>query len=205
MNRTGALLADATGKIGDFLVSSAQAQDTGDGTGSTTTPDSGNSYINKEGYTIDGSGSGRFGSILEELTPDTHYYVRAYAIVDGRVYYGPQVDFETASACFIATAAYGSILHPAVAVLRDFRDQYLKTNSFGRHLVVWYYKNSPPIADKIAASSSLRFVTRLVLVPVIAAGWALLHPGATGMFFSVVCLSVILFRLRRHHFLTPST
>ena len=195
LNKAATLLADTTESIGNFIIPSAHAADT----------DAGNSLINKEGYTIDGSGSGRFGSILEELTPDTLYYVRAYAIVDGRVYYGPQVGFETASACFIATAAYGSILHPAVAVLRDFRDQYLKTNSFGRQLVAWYYKNSPPIADKIAASSGLRFVTRLVLVPVIAAGWALLHPGATGMFFCVVCFSVILFRSRRHHFFTPST
>ena len=207
-NKAGTLLTSATGTIGNFLVPSAYAQDTTDPVDPPTTtpdPDTGDSLINKEGFTIDGSGSGRFGSILEELTPDTRYYVRAYAIVDGRVYYGPQVDLETASACFIATAAYGSILHPAVAVLRDFRDQYLKTNRVGRQLVAWYYKNSPPIADKIAASNGLRFVTRLVLVPVIAAGWALLHPGATGMSFCVVCLSFILFRSRRHHFFNPST
>jgi hypothetical protein len=131
--------------------------------------------------------------------------VRAYAIVNGRIFYGPQVAFETSSACFIATAAYGSMLHPAVAVLRDFRDRYLNTNSFGRRLVGWYYKNSPPLADKIAASDGLRLLTRLILVPVIAVGWLSLHPAIAVLFFAFVFLAALWFRSRRHQLLTPST
>ncbi|HEB70445.1 MAG TPA: hypothetical protein ENI88_12635 [Desulfobulbus sp.] len=191
----------------------ALAVDTTSGTttGTTTTSTTSTStsydtsFIKKEGYTIDGAGSGLYSSILEKLTPDTRYYVRAYAIVNKSVYYGPQHEFETSTACFIATAAYGSILNPAVVVLRDFRDRYLKTNHPGRQLVAWYYKNSPPIADRVAASAAMRFVVRLVLLPVIAASWLLLHPGTMSLVFWVVCLTVILFRLRRRCIHTPST
>ncbi len=211
LKKTSSLLAGTAEKIGDFLVPEAKAVDTTTGTttGTSTTTNTSTyfdtSFIKKEGYTIDGAGSGLYSSILEELTPNTRYYVRAYAIVNKTVYYGPQYEFETSSACFIATAAYGSILNPAVVVLRDFRDQYLKTNHLGRQLVAWYYKNSPPIADRIAASGTLRFVVRIMLLPLIAASWMLLHLGIMSMIFWVACLAVILFRLRRRCIHTPST
>ena len=48
--------------------------------------------------------------------------------------------------CFIATAAYGTPLHDDIDVLRDFRDEYLITNSPGRAFVKAYYTLSPPIA-----------------------------------------------------------
>jgi len=73
------------------------------------------------------------------------------------------------SGCFIATAAYGSYLHPKVALLRAFRDDYLLTNPPGRLFVALYYRLSPPIADLIGRHEPLREVTRLLLVPVIFA------------------------------------
>jgi len=45
--------------------------------------------------TTDGYGEGPFVSILEELTPNTLYYVRAYAINDEGVGYGSQITFTT--------------------------------------------------------------------------------------------------------------
>jgi len=69
--------------------------------------------------------------------------------------------------CFIATAAYGSIMHPYVKALREFRDLHLLTNAPGRAFVDLYYKYSPPIANVIRDSEHLKFVARIVLMPLI--------------------------------------
>lgn len=82
------------------------------------------------------------------------------------------------SGCFIATAAYGSYLHPRVQLLRDFRDNHLLTNAPGRAFVALYYKLSPPAADFIARHGALRMLVRLLLAPlVLAVG----NPGVCGL------------------------
>lgn len=70
--------------------------------------------------------------------------------------------------CFIATASYGSILHPAVALLRAFRDRFLLTNGPGRAFVAWYYRWSPPRAAWIARHDAARAVVRVLLLPLLA-------------------------------------
>jgi hypothetical protein len=77
------------------------------------------------------------------------------------------------SGCFIATAAYGSYLHPQVRLLRQFRDEYLMTSAPGRAFVALYYRYSPPLADFIAGHPLLRAVTRLLLTPFVI---AVVHP-----------------------------
>ena len=69
--------------------------------------------------------------------------------------------------CFIATAAFGSYLHPAVKPLRDFRDKFLITNHYGRSFVTWYYKTSPPLADFIRTSVILKTLARIMLLPAV--------------------------------------
>ena len=69
--------------------------------------------------------------------------------------------------CFIATAAYGSGFHPYVKRLRGFRDAYLLGNAPGRKLVALYYRYSPPVAEVIADNAPLKYLTRLLLLPLI--------------------------------------
>lgn len=80
---------------------------------------------------------------------------------------------SSSGGCFIATAAYGSYLHPQVQLLRNFRDEYLLTNAPGRAFVALYYRNSPPLADFIAHHPVLRGAARLALTPLVV---AVAHP-----------------------------
>jgi hypothetical protein len=95
-------------------------------------------------------------------------------------------------ACFIATAAYGSYLAPNVKVLRDFRDHVLLPHKWGRQFVKAYYRYSPPIAERIAGSESLRVVTRVGLSPLV---YALKYPLVTVLLLASGLL--LLVRRRR--------
>ena len=77
--------------------------------------------------------------------------------------------------CFIATAAFGSLLEPHVKVLRQFRDAFLLTNSPGRLFVELYYRYSPPIADIIARHNGLRQIVRTTLYPLVGFSFLCLH------------------------------
>ncbi|MFC2161746.1 CFI-box-CTERM domain-containing protein [Acidobacteriota bacterium] len=79
--------------------------------------------------------------------------------------------------CFIATAAFGSPLHPYVQTLQDFRDKYLMTSRAGRKLVNLYYKYSPYIAELIANHKALKTVVRFWLVPFVAMGYSMVQFG----------------------------
>ncbi len=79
--------------------------------------------------------------------------------------------------CFIATAAYGSLVEPHVKILRDFRDRFLTTHTVGKSLVNLYYKYSPPIADFIAKHDNLRLMVRMTLLPLVGISWVALKLG----------------------------
>ncbi len=80
--------------------------------------------------------------------------------------------------CFIATAAYGSSLAPQVILLRTFRDRHLMTTSIGHAFVRWYYRTSPPVAEWVRQTPTLRALIRWSLWPVVAVVWLILHPVA---------------------------
>jgi hypothetical protein len=120
------------------------------------------------GQTEDGSGTGAFTSDVRDITPGVRYYLRAFAVLkDGSVIYGDEVTFTTKDACFIATAAYGSLLDAHVNLLREFRDTYLMDSKVGRLFVATYYHFSPPLAVIIQDNSLLRGLVRILLWPFI--------------------------------------
>lgn len=107
------------------------------------------------------------------------------------------------SGCFIATAAYGSVLDPHVDVLRAFRDKYLRWTSGGRAFMRLYAEWSPPVAGFIAESEALKVTARVLLVPVIAAAYLVSAAGLwqsaviAGLAFAVFAGAVLCFRRRR--------
>lgn len=82
--------------------------------------------------------------------------------------------------CFIATAAYGSVLAPQVKLLRAFRDRFLMSGGLGRLFVDAYYRYSPPLAGFIARHDSLRAIVRWSLMPLIGFSWLALQTGLTA-------------------------
>jgi len=109
------------------------------------------------------------------LAADTHYFVAVRA-VDGCAATGeirvaeittPPRTFQTVSACFIATAAYGTPVADEIGVLRRLRDRYLMSHAPGRSLVATYYSLGPSIAAWISDDEDLRGLTRKALAPVV--------------------------------------
>jgi len=125
---------------------------------------------------------------LDDLT--TYYFVsRAYDIYGNESENSVELSTSDAGAtltvsdggggggCFIATAAFGSMIESRVKLLRQFRDRFLLTNTPGKIFVRLYYAYSPPIADVISAHESLRIIVRWSLFPLIGFSWMLLHFG----------------------------
>ncbi len=79
--------------------------------------------------------------------------------------------------CFIATAAYGSLVEPHVKILQDFRDRFLITNFSGKSFVSLYYKYSPPLAGFIAKHDNFRTIVRMTLFPLVGISWVALKLG----------------------------
>jgi hypothetical protein len=112
---------------------------------------------------------------IDHLLPQTTYYigVRAY---DECKNYSPIAEIQATTAdrkagyvdaCFVATAAYGSLLANDVEMLRRFRDQYLESNVMGELAVETYYSVGPAVAGVVDESEDLRATARTALQPVV--------------------------------------
>ena len=96
--------------------------------------------------------------------------------------------------CFIATAAFGSPMEPAVMVFRTFRDEILMDSSIGKDLVAFYQRTSPPFADCIRRHDSARQIVRACLLPLAGFCWLLLAIGPFNMLILGVFLILLIIK-----------
>jgi hypothetical protein len=110
------------------------------------------------------------------LLPETEYWigVRAY---DGCRNPGPLAVAQVVTAdreaghvdaCFVATAAYGSVMANDVELLRHARDSLLARSVLGELAIETYYTFGPAVAGVVGESDVLRRSARGALAPLIA-------------------------------------
>lgn len=104
--------------------------------------------------------------------------------------------------CFIATAAFGSLLEPHVVLLQQFRDEVLLAHPLGQRFVAWYYDMSPPVARFIASHEWLRPIVRGMLYPLIGFSYCIIHwvifaPVALSLAFAALLFALMLSRRRK--------
>ena len=99
---------------------------------------------------------------------------------------------EGSGNCFIATAAFGSPLAGQVEILRQFRDNYLLKNSFGKKFVAWYYRNGSIAANFIKDKPLVKVAVRVALYPLIGFSLLLLS-GYLPLVTVGLLLSTLLF------------
>ena len=112
---------------------------------------------------------------LHDLLPETQYSFAVRAFDDcHNTSTITRATFTTAprkigqvDACFVATAAYGSLLANDVEMLRRFRDRMLKRSVLGELAVETYYTFGPALAGVIGESDLLRSTARDALAPVV--------------------------------------
>jgi hypothetical protein len=113
--------------------------------------------------------------VVKNLLPETTYTVavRAYdncgnaGPIASATFVTPERQSGSVDACFIATAAYGSLLANDVDMLRRFRDIVLKHSVLGELAVETYYTFGPPVAGVVGESDLLRETARDFLGPIV--------------------------------------
>lgn len=112
---------------------------------------------------------------VDGLLPNTNYYFAVRA-VDECFNQGPIVTLhvptprpmpEAVDACFVATAAYASVMASEVTALRRFRDRLLRTHIAGELAVEGYYTFGPALAALVGRSELLRRSARAALEPLV--------------------------------------
>lgn len=121
------------------------------------------------------------------------------AVDDFWEYYQGAGGGEQGGYCFVATAAFGTPMEPAVVVLRAFRDRVLLASAWGRTLVDWYYMNGPLGANFIRHNEGLRLAARVVLLPAVAVAWLTVEAQPAmqfGVFLLLMSGVMLLWRRR---------
>ena len=115
--------------------------------------------------------------VLGDLVPRTHYWVgirtfdecQNFSTLEIVEVYTEEFEVGQVDACFVATAAYGSLLEKDVAMLRRFRDRFLRTSTPGEIAVAGYYTFGPALAKMIGPSETMRRAARAALGPLVDA------------------------------------
>jgi hypothetical protein len=113
--------------------------------------------------------------VISNLLPETPYTiaVRAYddchntSVLSTAVFTTAPRKVGQVDACFIATAAYGSLLANDVEMLRRFRDRMLRRSVLGELAVETYYTFGPTVAGVVGESDLLRSTARDLLAPLV--------------------------------------
>jgi len=88
--------------------------------------------------------------------------------------------------CFIATATFQSDRHPAVLLLRRFRDEILLQSWLGAQWVDFYYAWSPQAAQWLIRHGEWRPFVQVALAPLIGLVGVIMYPSVAG------CLLVLI-------------
>jgi hypothetical protein len=112
---------------------------------------------------------------VHDLLPETEYTFAVRAFDDCHntsnlvtsTFTTPQRKIGEVDACFVATAAYGSVLANDVEMLRRFRDRMLKRSVLGELAVETYYTFGPTVAGMVGESDLLRQAARGLLAPAV--------------------------------------
>ncbi|MBS1121137.1 MAG: Fibronectin type domain protein [Deltaproteobacteria bacterium] len=113
---------------------------------------------------------------LQGLLPETTYSVGIRAFDNCRnasplsivEVVTPDRQSGEVNACFIATAAYGSVMASDVELLRHFRDSLMAKTVLGELAIETYYTFSPPLAGVVGESDLLRATARRLLAPIVS-------------------------------------
>jgi hypothetical protein len=81
------------------------------------------------------------------------------------VLHTPAQKFTQLSGCFVATAAYGSVLEPEVAALRRARDRLRAASPLFATATDLYYRSGPAAAAVVGESALARGLARRVIEP----------------------------------------
>jgi hypothetical protein len=114
---------------------------------------------------------------LRELKPLTDYVIGVRALgrcgtqsmLVQKQFTTADFEFTQLTGCFIATAAYGSSLAPAVNSLRAARDRAKTRSSLAAAVVDLYERSSPPVAAVLGQSDGARAIIRQLLAPALNA------------------------------------
>lgn len=100
--------------------------------------------------------------------------------------------------CFIATVAFGTRNHPALDLLREFRNKYLHPSALGKKFIKYYYKNGPGWAQEMADHPWAKWAVKAGLMPVLAIVYLILNP--LWLLFLAALMVLIVVSLKRGPF-----